>query len=186
MILNLDTERLRSLAEVRAFLDGSDPVDFRLADRDDACAFVRRTLVRFRYAELGKPAKGLLRRFLGKVTGLSRAQLTRLIGQYRATGRIEDRRRRPARPFERRYTPTWRRPTRSSSRSTTPRSTSSRASPSPGSTPSPCRSATTTPPQRSTPRAPNCSASSPGTGPRSRDPPDRPPRSGGGDKAPVL
>ena len=38
------------------------------------------------------------------MTGLSRAQLTRLIGQYRATGRIEDRRRGPARPFERRYT----------------------------------------------------------------------------------
>ena len=90
--------------EVRAFLDGSDPVDFRLADRDDAYAFVRRTLVRFRDAELDKPAKGLLRRFLGKVTGLSRAQLTRLIGQYRATGRIEDRRRGPARSFEWRYT----------------------------------------------------------------------------------
>ncbi len=104
MILNLDTERLRTLAEVRAFLDGSDLVDFRLADRDDTYAFVRRTLVRFRYPELDKPAKGLLRRFLGKVTGLSRAQLTRLIGQYRATGRIEDRRRGPTRPFERRYT----------------------------------------------------------------------------------
>ena len=52
MILNLDTERLRTLAEVRASLDGSDPVDFRLADRDDAYAFTRRTLVRFRYPEL--------------------------------------------------------------------------------------------------------------------------------------
>ena len=104
MILTLDTERLRTLSEVRAFLDGSHPVDFRLVDRDDAHGFVRRTLVRFRHTTLDKPSKGLLRRFLGKVTGLSRAQLTRLIGQYRATGRIEDRRRGPARPFERRYT----------------------------------------------------------------------------------
>ena len=94
----------RTLAEVRTFLDGSHPVDFRLVDRNDAYGFVRRTLVRFRYATLDKPSKGLLRRFLGKVTGLSRAQLTRLIGQYRATGRIEDRRRGPAQPFERRYT----------------------------------------------------------------------------------
>ena len=65
MILNLDTERVRTLAKVRAFLDGSDPVVFRLADRDDAYALVRRTLVRFRYAELDKPGKGLLRRYLG-------------------------------------------------------------------------------------------------------------------------
>ena len=79
-------------------------MDFRLGDRDDAYAFVQRTLVPFRHPELDKPAKGLLRRFPGKVTGLSRAQLTRLIGQYRATGRIEDRRRGPAPPFERRYT----------------------------------------------------------------------------------
>ena len=45
--------------------------------------------MRFRYGTLDKPSKGLLKEFLGKVTGLSRAQLTRLIGQYRATGRIE-------------------------------------------------------------------------------------------------
>ena len=49
--------------------------------------------------------KGLVRRYLAKVTGLSRAQLTRLIGQHRETGRIEDRRGgAPACPFERRYT----------------------------------------------------------------------------------
>ena len=103
MILTLDTERLRTLEEIRTFMEGNRPVDFRSADRAGAYEFVRRTLVRFRYGTLDKPSKGLLKEFLGKVTGLSRAQLTRLIGQYRATGRIEDRRRGPARPFERRY-----------------------------------------------------------------------------------
>ena len=56
--MTLDTERLRTLSEVRAILDGSHPVDFRLVDRDDAYGFVRRTLVRFRYAALDKPSKG--------------------------------------------------------------------------------------------------------------------------------
>ena len=54
MILTLDAERLRTLAEVGASLDGSDPVDFRLTERDGAYAFVRRTLVRFRYAALDR------------------------------------------------------------------------------------------------------------------------------------
>lgn len=45
-----------------------------------------------------------MRRYLVKVTGLSRAQMTRLIAQYAATGRIEDRRGPPAQPFARRYT----------------------------------------------------------------------------------
>ena len=46
-----------------------------------------------------------MKRYLEKVTGLSRSQLTRLIGQHLRTGKIKDRRGKvPARPFERRYT----------------------------------------------------------------------------------
>ena len=46
-----------------------------------------------------------MKRYPGKVTGLSRAQLTRLIAQHRKTGRVEDRRGGPPlKPFRRRYT----------------------------------------------------------------------------------
>ena len=45
-----------------------------------------------------------MRCFVAKVTGLSRTQSTRLIGQYRNTGHIRDRRYGATRPFERRYT----------------------------------------------------------------------------------
>ena len=45
-----------------------------------------------------------MRCFVAKVTGLSRAQSTRLIGQYQRTGHIRDRRCGATRPFERRYT----------------------------------------------------------------------------------
>ena len=104
MILRLDIERLRTLDEVRDFMAGSSPVDFRFVKRADAYGFVRRFLVRSRYVRLSRPDKGLVRRFLIKVTGFSRAQIARLIFQYRETGRIEDRRRGPKRPFPRRYT----------------------------------------------------------------------------------
>jgi len=105
MIVTLQTERVRTLDEVRAFVQGSEAVDFAVSDREGIYAMVRRTLVRLEYHRLGKPDKGLVKRYLGKVTGLSRAQLTRLIGQHRATGRIMDRRgKAPAKPFARRYT----------------------------------------------------------------------------------
>ena len=105
MILSLDVERLRTLEQVRAFLDGNGPVDFNPRSRKEAYAFVQRTMARFGYARLGKADKGTLKRFLGKTTGLSRAQLTRLVRQYVDTGRIVDRRGGPpAWPFERRYT----------------------------------------------------------------------------------
>ena len=104
MILRLDIERVRTLEEVRDFLAGSEPVDFHFTDRRGAYDFVTRALRRLNYGELSKADKGVVRRFVAKVTGWSRAQTTRLIGQYRKTGRIEDRRRGATRPFQRRYT----------------------------------------------------------------------------------
>ena len=83
---------------------GSEPIDFHLTDRRGAYDFVTRTLRRLNYAGLSKADKGVVRCFVAKVTGLSRAQSTRLIGQYRNTGHIRDRRCGATRPFERRYT----------------------------------------------------------------------------------
>ena len=104
--MTLRTKRIRTPEQVRAFLGGSEPVDFDLDDRDSAYLFVRRSLERLRYHRLGKPDKGLVRAYLAKVTGLSRAQLTRLIARHRRTGDIRDRRKKPpANAFRRRYTP---------------------------------------------------------------------------------
>ena len=105
MILKMETERLTTLEEVRLFIAGSAAVDFAGADRESTYEFTRRTLSRFEYGRLGRSDKGLLRRYLTKATGLSRAQVARLIRQHADTGRIEDRRGgAPSRPFERRYT----------------------------------------------------------------------------------
>ena len=104
MILKLDIERVRTVDEVRDFMAGSEPVDFHLTERRGAYDFVTRTLRRLNYAGLSKADKGVVRRFVAKVTGLSRAQSTRLIGQYQNTGHIRDRRCGATRPFERRYT----------------------------------------------------------------------------------
>ena len=87
MIVTLRTERVRTLDQVRAFVEGSEAVGFAEADRESVYEFVRRALVRLDYERLGKSDKGPVRRYLAKVTGLSRAQLTRLIGRHRETGR---------------------------------------------------------------------------------------------------
>ena len=105
MIVTLQSERVQTLADVRAVIDGNDRLDYQFTDREAAYEFIRRTLVRFNYPTLSKPDKGVIGRYLAKMTGLSRAQMTRLVGQHRATGRVTDRRGgAPVRPFERRYT----------------------------------------------------------------------------------
>jgi len=103
MILKLDIERLTSVEAIRDFMMGSAPIDFQYTDRKDAYEAVRRLLVRLDYIRLPRPDKGLVRGCIGKLTGLSRAQVTRLISQYRQTGQIQDRRRGPSKPFQRRY-----------------------------------------------------------------------------------
>ena len=104
MIVTLQTAGLKTLAQVRAFVEGNAPVSFTLTDRGAAHAWMTDTLKRFRYGHCSRADKGLLRRYLAKVTGLSRAQVTRVITQFHRTGLIEDRRKAPAKPFARRYT----------------------------------------------------------------------------------
>ena len=101
--MRLDTQRLQTLDQVEEFLAGSRPLDLRPRTRAEAYAFVAETLERFDYPGRGKADRGLIRRFLVKVAGLSRAQVTRLLHQHRTTGAITDRRR-PQHPFPRRYT----------------------------------------------------------------------------------
>jgi hypothetical protein len=105
MIVNLDTRRLKTLDDVRAFLAGSTPFDLAISERAAAYRWIEDTLRQLRYATLGKVDKGTVRAYLEKVTGLSRAQVTRLIGQFLQHGKVRDRRGPPAKPFLRRYTP---------------------------------------------------------------------------------
>lgn len=82
-----DGERL-SLEQIRAFLGGSDELRFQASDRRELYEWVERTLVQQEYMGLGRPGKGLVRRYVAKMTGLERAQVTRLIGQYRQRGGV--------------------------------------------------------------------------------------------------
>ena len=104
--MTLCIERIRTLDDILAFLDGNEAADIIPHDRETAYGCIERVLVRFRYHfGLPRAGKGLVRQFLAKVTGYSDAQLTRLIGQQRRTGHIRDHRRRPpARSFATVYT----------------------------------------------------------------------------------
>lgn len=104
MIVTLHTQRLQTLTQVQAFVSGSDPVSFTLTDRHVAYEWMADTLRQFGYVRCKRSDKGVLRRYLCKVTGLSRAQVARCITQFTDDGRIKDRRSPPAIPFVRRYT----------------------------------------------------------------------------------
>jgi hypothetical protein len=85
----MDDSEATSLEQIRAFLAGSGEVRFAGQHRDEVYGWVERTLVRHRYTALGRREKGLLRRYVARMTGLSRSQVTRLIAGYTSTGRVK-------------------------------------------------------------------------------------------------
>ncbi|MEF8834490.1 MAG: hypothetical protein V5A42_06480 [Halofilum sp. (in: g-proteobacteria)] len=102
--MTLQTQRIQTLEQVRAFLEGSEALDIEPHEREASYAFVADTLRQFGYKHLGKADKGLIVRYLCCITGRSRQQVTRLIKQFRTTGKVCDRLGAPAKPFARRYT----------------------------------------------------------------------------------
>ena len=82
---------ITTLEQVRRFLKGTEVIGFAIKDKKERYAWIENTLVRFRYLELTKQDKGLIIRYLVKVSGYSRQQTTRLVTQYRKTGRVRRR-----------------------------------------------------------------------------------------------
>ena len=77
-----------SLDEIRAFLNASEAVHFAGEKKEDVYAWVSGCLGEQHWAELGRTARGLMRRYMQKMTGLSRAQITRLITRYGEDGEV--------------------------------------------------------------------------------------------------
>ena len=96
-------ERL-SLEQIQAFLKASEEFRFEARRRKEVYGWVTETLVEHAYSGQSRTAKGVLREYLGKMTGLSRAQVTRLIGRYLESGMVQERGYRRHR-FVRRYRP---------------------------------------------------------------------------------
>ncbi len=76
-----DGEKL-SLEQIRTFLTASEEIRFEGKQRQEVYDWITRLLRQQGYRMQGKVVRGLLRRYVGKMTGLSRAQVTRLIGRY--------------------------------------------------------------------------------------------------------
>ncbi|MFN7997139.1 MAG: transposase family protein [Bryobacteraceae bacterium] len=84
----MDDTKTASLEQIRAFLAGSGEMAFAAQGRKAVYEWVERTLVQHEYGSLDKAGKGLVRQYLVRMTGMSRAQVTRLIAQQQRTGRV--------------------------------------------------------------------------------------------------
>ena len=68
-----EAEKL-NLEQIEAFLNASQAIRFEGENREQVYGWVEQVLRQQQYPKQGRKARGLLRRYLEKMTGLSRAR----------------------------------------------------------------------------------------------------------------
>ena len=86
--MNMDDEQITTLEQVQKVLDGPEELAFKAVGRAQQYGWIDAVLRRFDYFRLGRKGKGLLRAYLQRLSGLSRAQLTRLVARKLREGAI--------------------------------------------------------------------------------------------------
>ena len=103
MVTYMNEKKIQSLGDVRAFLAGTMEVEFSIEDKTERYRWIEQTLQRFQYRALGRADRGLVLRYIERVSGYSRQTVTRLVAQHRDSGKLV-RRQRTVAGFARYYT----------------------------------------------------------------------------------
>lgn len=104
-MIDMNEDKLKTLAQLQAFLAGTQSVKFHPMMEDDGCyAHVGKVLRRFGYGRLKRGDKGIVLRYLERTTGYSRQQMTRLVQRYESGAPMAKRYHAPDHGFVRVYT----------------------------------------------------------------------------------
>jgi hypothetical protein len=100
----MNDKEIVTLEQVRQFLAGTSDVKLEIEGKDECYRWIEEAFERFGYPRRRKVDKGLLLRFIGRVSGYSRIQVKRFARQFVETEHVK--RRQPAKPrgFTKRYT----------------------------------------------------------------------------------
>jgi transposase InsO family protein len=104
MVIDMNEANLTTLEHLRQFLTGTAAVVFKPGPDDTRYAHIADVLRRFQYAGLKRAEKGIVLRYLERITGYSRQQLTRLVSRFQTLRQIKKHYRSPKVGFARIYT----------------------------------------------------------------------------------
>jgi transposase InsO family protein len=105
MVIDMNEAQVRTLEQVRQVLDGTQALEFRGAQDDEGrYAWIESVLRRFDYRQLPCPQRGPVLAYLQRLSGYSRAQITRLVWRWSGGKRLLKEYRAPQHAFARRYT----------------------------------------------------------------------------------
>ncbi len=91
MTITMRNSTVLSLTEIKDFLKSSEPINFQCKSQADRNSWIQSVIMRHKYLKLSKKYKIILRRYMMKMTGLSKSQITRLITEYKKRGTLKPR-----------------------------------------------------------------------------------------------
>lgn len=106
MVIEMNDVKRVTIEQLRGFMAGTADLSLTpLADAAGRYRFMKDVLKRFKYPLQNKAHKGLIRRYLMRVTGYSRPQVMRLVAQYLETGHLIKHYRATPTSYARKFTP---------------------------------------------------------------------------------
>ena len=81
-------QKIKTVGDLEKFLEASQDLDFRQTDRKTTYAWVDELLKRFNYHAESKKRKGILKRYVVKLTCYSDRQVKRLIKEHNWFGKL--------------------------------------------------------------------------------------------------
>jgi hypothetical protein len=106
MVIDINEAQVRTLEQLRHVLAGTQALEFS-ATADDAgrYAWVESVLRRFEYNRMPRGDRGSVLAYLKRLSGYSRAQITRLVSRWAGSKPLVKNCGAPQHAFTRRYTP---------------------------------------------------------------------------------
>src|SRR3990170_4369509 len=105
MVIDMNEQQLNTVAQLRAFLNGTQEVQFEPMGEDtERYAFIAAVLKRLGYRRLKRSDKGVVMRYIERTTDYSRQQLTRFVGRVLAGETLAKRYAAPEPGFARKFT----------------------------------------------------------------------------------
>lgn len=88
MKITMNDSRISSIAQLKAFVNNSKKLEFKLETIEDKYELINKTVRKFKYFKLRKKDKHIVRIYLKRFTGYHKAQLNRLIKKA-SQGKLE-------------------------------------------------------------------------------------------------
>ena len=105
MVIDMNEAQVRTLEQVRQVLAGTQSLEFRRSEDDEGrYAWIESVLRRFAYRQLERCDRGCVLVYVQRLSGYSRAQVTRLVARWIGGKQLVKRYRAPAHAFAQRYT----------------------------------------------------------------------------------